>query len=131
MRTAGDSAGVADFRRAVLERFERKLDRYLPTSGATCQWTISTIEDALATDMLEVAQDVIESCIAVDPLRQPATNPKCPDCGRSLAATSLCDTHKKTIFGPIRYSRAYGSCPACHRAFSPAGQRVVLRQGLL
>ncbi len=131
MTASGDSADVADFRRAVLERFERKLDRYLPTSGATRQWTISTIEDALASDMLEVAQDVIESCIAVDPLRRPAQNPRCPDCGRSLVGTGLHDTHKKTIFGPIRYSRAYGSCPACRRAFSPSGQRVVLRQGLL
>ncbi len=131
MTSPGEAMSVAEFRQAVLERFERKLDRYLPASGATRQWTISAIEDALATDMLEVAQDVIESCIAVDPLRQPATNPRCPDCGRSLVATGLRDTHKKTIFGLIRYSRAYGSCPACRRAFSPSGQRVVLRQGLL
>lgn len=131
MKTSKRANDVESFRRAVLERFERKLDRYLPASGAMQRWTISTIEDALAGDMLEVAQDVIESCIAVNPAREPAENPRCPDCGRSLVAVELRSTHKKTIFGPIRYSRAYGSCPACRRAFSPSGQRVVLRQGLL
>ena len=127
-------AGTKDVRAAraaVMERVARKLDRYLPESGELRGWTISEIEDALIEDMNELARDVIESRLGVDPERV-VDRPRCPDCGRALMGVDReRATHKHTRLGPIRYARTYGVCRPCGAAFSPSGHRVELRQGLL
>ena len=123
-------AGQAARRRQLVERFARKLDKYLPESGELRKWTISDIETALLGDMTELARDVIEARIDVDPARAPKETPHCPDCGAALASRQV-PTHRHTLFGRIGYARAYGHCPACGRAFSPSGLGVRLRQGLL
>ena len=124
-------ADVRAARAAVMERMARKLDRYLPESGELRAWTISEIEDALIEDMNEIARDVIESRLGVDPERV-VDKPRCPDCGRALMGVdSERSTHRHTRLGPIRYARTYGVCRPCGAAFSPSGQRVELRQGLL
>ena len=38
------TAGGAELRRAVLERFARKLDKYLPESGQLAPWKLGEIE---------------------------------------------------------------------------------------
>ena len=49
MTTPADQAAR---RGQVVERFARKLDRYLPESGELRPWTISEIERELVTDAL-------------------------------------------------------------------------------
>lgn len=125
------STTAATKRAAVLERFARKLDKYLPESGELKPWTISEIEDALLADVNEIARDVIEARLDVDPARV-VDKPRCPDCGKSLKGLKHArKTHRQVIFGPVRFSRTDGICHACGVAFSPSGQRVGLRQGLL
>jgi len=129
--TANASKGVAAKRAAVLERVARKLDKYLPESGELRPWTISEIESALLKDINEIARDVIASRLEVDPARV-VDKPRCPDCGKSLEGLKHArKTHRQVIFGPIHYARTCGICHACGVAFSPSGQRVGLRQGLL
>ena len=124
-------AGVKAARAAVMERMARTLDRYLPESGELRKWTISEIEDSLIEDMNEIAREVIESRLGVDPDRV-VEKPRCPDCGRALMGVDReRSTHTHTRLGPIRYARTYGVCRPCEAAFSPSGQRVELRQGLL
>ena len=131
MTTVKPSADVAARRAQVMERLARKLDKYLPESGPLRPWTISEIETELVKDMNEIARDVIELRLDVDPERV-VEKPRCPDCGRALAAVRREEsTHKQTLVGPIRYARTYGTCQACGLAFPPSGQRVALRQGLL
>jgi transposase len=65
------TAGPAALRGQLIERFARKLDKYLPESGELRPWTISEIELALLADMTELARDVIESRIDVDSARAP------------------------------------------------------------
>jgi hypothetical protein len=125
------AAGAAELRRAVLERFARKLDKYLPESGELAPWKLGEIELKLLDDMNELACGIIESRIGADPKRT-LEKPKCPGCGLALAGVKRDRaTHKQTLFGPIRYSRTYGTCQACGLAFSPSGEVFRLRQGLL
>jgi hypothetical protein len=124
-------ARAAELRRAVLDRFARKLDKYLPESGDAGPWKLGEMELALLDDMNEVACGVIESRIGADPNRT-VEKPKCPECGLALGGLKRDrTTHKQTLFGPIRYSRTYGTCQACGLAFSPSGEVFRLRQGLL
>ena len=118
-------------RAAIMERVARKLERYLPESGKLHKWTISTIEDALIKDMNEVARDIIDARLDVDPERV-VKKARCPDCGRALMGVAgERSTHKHTRLGPIGFARTVGYCRPCGAAFSPSGQRVELRQGLL
>lgn len=126
--TAPDSAAVRDL---VVQRMLRKLDKYLPASGELRSWTISEIEDSLLQDMKEIACDIVESRLLLDPLREPAERPVCPKCGRALAGIDVRPTRRKTMIGPIRYERFVGYCQACSLAFSPSGHSVAVRRGLL
>jgi uncharacterized protein with PIN domain len=118
-------------RAAIMERVARKLDRYLPESGKLRKWTISEIEDALIEDMNEIARDIIHARLDVDPDRV-VKKARCPDCGRALMGVAgERSTHKHTRLGPIGFARTVGYCRPCGAAFSPSGQRVELRQGLL
>lgn len=129
--TDDSAAGTAERRKAVLERFAGKLDKYLPESGELRPWKLAEIELALLDDMNELALDIMGSRIGVDPERCPE-KPRCPDCGRALGGVRRRSrTHKHTLFGRLRYARTYGVCQACGLAFSPSGDRVELRQGLL
>ena len=129
---AVESQADAGTRRAeVMERFQRKLDKYLPEEGELRPWKLAEIEAELLKDMHELARDIMESRIDVDP-RRVVEKPRCPDCGRALAGVDHSrSAHKQTIFGPMRFTRTYGVCHACRVAFSPSGQRLELRQGLL
>jgi len=118
-------------REQVAGRFMRKLDKYLPESGELRGWTITEIERELLADALDLARDVLEARIQVDPARAPAEKPRCPKCGRALMGLREQAAHKHTVLGPIRYERAYGYCRPCGAAFSPSGQRVEVRKGLL
>jgi hypothetical protein len=102
---------TADLRERLAERFVRKLDKYLPESGELRPWTISEIERELAADALDLARDVLEARIQVDPARAPAGKPRCPECGRALMGLRDQATHKQTLIGPTRFERAYGCCP--------------------
>jgi hypothetical protein len=107
------------------------VNRYLPKSGPLRKWTISEIEQSLLGDMGRLARALIEARLEVDPVRV-VEKPRCPDCGRALGGVgSEVQTHRHTLFGTIRYRRTYGVCRPCRAAFSPSGQRVVFRQGLL
>ena len=107
------------------------VNRYLPKSGPLRKWTISEIEQSLLGDMGRLARALIEARLKVDPVRV-IEKPRCPDCGRALGGVgSEVQTHRHTLFGTIRYRRTYGVCRPCEAAFSPSGQRVVFRQGLL
>ena len=118
-------------RAAIMERVARKLDQYLPESGELRKWTISEIEDALIEDMNEIARDIIHARLDVDPERV-VKKARCPDCGRALMGVAgERSTHKHTRLGPIGFARTVGYCRPCGAAFSPSGQRVELRQGLL
>ena len=129
MSTTAHEVPVA--RAAVMERVARKLDKYLPESGELSPWTISKIEDALIKDMNEIARDIIQARLDVDPDRV-ADKPRCPDCGHALMGVAEeRSTHKHTRLGPIGFTRTVGYCRPCRAAFSPSGQRVELRQGLL
>ncbi len=131
-KRAAKRATAAELRRRVLERFSGKLDKYLPRGGELKPWTISAIETALSEDMNDIARDVIESRIDVDPERIPHEKPVCPICRKPVRSVAWeRPTHKITIFGKIHYRRAYAPCHACGVAFSPSGHRVRLRQGLL
>ena len=118
-------------REQVAGRFMRKLDKYLPESGELRGWTITEIERELLADAFDLARDVLEARIHVDPARAPAEKPRCPKCGRALMGLRDQATHKHTVLGPIRYERAYGYCRPCGAAFSPSGHSVEVRRGLL
>lgn len=127
-----DTATSEELRERVLERFTRKLDKYLPEEGELRPWTISQIEDALSKDMNDIARDVIESRIDVDPERVPEERPSCPVCGKPVRRVDWeRSAHRITTFGKVHYRRAYARCHACGVAFSPSGHCVRLRQGLL
>jgi hypothetical protein len=122
---------VASVREQVTERMLRKLEKYLPRSGELRSWTISEIEESLLQDMKEIACDIVESRLLLDPLRNPSERPVCSKCGRALAGIDVRSTRRKTMIGPIRYERFIGYCQACGLAFSPSGQCVAIRRGLL
>jgi hypothetical protein len=107
------------------------LDRYLPGSGELQPWKLAQIESALSEDCHKLARQIVEARIEVDPLRDPQPGMRCPDCGYAMAGDAARKTHKKTIFGTIYYTRAYGYCRSCGAAFSPSGESVGLRTGLL
>jgi uncharacterized protein with PIN domain len=115
----------------LLGRWAERLEKYLPSSGDLRNWDISTIEVALVEDMAQTARDVIEMRIRADPVREPEQKPRCPSCGHALMGLRPEATHRHTLFGPIRFERLYGYCPACSRAFSPSGHSVEIRAGLL
>ena len=126
-----EKVSASALRRQIVERFMRKLDKYLPESGRLRPWTISEIEQELLQDSLEIAREVLEARIQVDPDRVPAEKPRCPKCGRALMGLRDQATHKQTIFGPIRFERSRGYCRPCGAAFSPSGHVVEVRRGLL
>ena len=129
MGTTAD--GTAEARTEIIDRFAEKLDKYLPESGELRPWKLAEIELALLEDMNELAREIIESRIGVDP-RRVVKKPRCPDCGRALGGVKReRSTHKQTLFGRLKYSRTYGVCRPCGAAFSPSGERLELRQGLL
>ena len=87
--------------------------------------------NALIKDMNEIARDIIHARLDVDPDRV-VKKARCPDCGRALMGVAgERSTHKHTRLGPIGFARTVGYCRPCGAAFSPSGQRVELRQGLL
>ena len=107
------------------------VEKYLPASGELRDWTISEIETSLQKDMTQFALGIVKTRLGVDP-RRVVAKPKCPDCGRALGGVGKeIQTHRHTVFGTIKYGRTYGICRPCGAAFSPSGQRVELRQGLL
>ncbi len=123
---------AAEFHRAVLGRIEKKLDKYLPEEGELRPWTISELEAALSVDMNDIARDVIESRIDIDPSRVPEKKPVCPVCGKPVGSVVReRSAHKTTAFGRLSYKRTYAACHACGVAFSPSGHCVRIRQGLL
>jgi uncharacterized protein with PIN domain len=126
-----EKVSTSALRQQITERFTRKLDKYLPESGQLRPWTISEIEQELLKDSMEIARDVLEARIQVDPLRVPAEKPRCPRCDRALMGLRDQATHKQTIFGPIRFERSHGYCRSCGAAFSPSGHVVEVRRGLL
>ncbi len=131
--TAGDgsAASTAEHRQRLIEDFTQRLGKYLPESGEPKPWKLAETELALVEDMNELARGIIESRIGVDPLRY-VEKLRCPDCSRALGGVKReAATHKQTLFGPIRYSRSYGTCQACGLAFSPSGEKFRLRHGLL
>ncbi len=91
--------------------------KYLPESGELTPWKLGEIELELLEDMRdmnELACGIIESRIDADPNRtvEKPKCPKCPKCGLALGGVKRDRaTHKQTLFGPIRYSRTYGTCP--------------------
>jgi len=121
---------IRQARAEVLEQFARKLDQYLPESGELKPCTISELEGALVDDVQDLARKVIAARIEVDPQRVPEKH-RCPKCGRALMGHRTEAVHRQTLFGPVRFERAYGYCRPCGSAFSPSGQRVGLRRGLL
>lgn len=131
-KTRPKTAPPAELRKAVLERFSRKLDKYLPEEGPLRPWKLAQIEAALSRDMDEIARDVIESRIYVDPARVPEKKPTCPKCGKPVRSVDWDrSAHRITIFGKVHYRRAHAPCHACGVAFSPSGHCVRHRQGLL
>jgi hypothetical protein len=98
MTAAADRAAR---RRLPTERFARKLDEYVPGSGELRAWTISELEQPLLADTSELARDVIESRLDIDPARVPEKPPRCPACGAALASRQV-PTHRHTLFGRIR-----------------------------
>ena len=115
----------------LLSRFSERLEKYLPSAGELRDWDISSIEASLVEDVAQTARDVIEMRIRADPVREPEEQPRCPTCRRALMGLRPEATHRHTLFGPIRFERLYGYCPACRRAFSPSGHSVEIRAGLL
>jgi ribosomal protein L34E len=107
------------------------VEKYLPASGELRDWTVSEIEASLQEDMTRLARGIVETRLEADP-RRVVAKPRCPDCGRALGGVGKeIQTHRHTVFGTTRYRRTYGICRPCGAAFSPSGQRVALRQGLL
>lgn len=125
-----NASEVVARRKQMLDRFARKLEKYLPETGEMKSWTISELEKSLLDDVTALARDVIELRLEVDPKRVSEKSPRCPDCEAALLSR-LVPAHKHTLFGVVRYERTYGHCPACGRAFSPSGLGVRLREGLL
>jgi hypothetical protein len=126
-----DASELAKQRARLLSEFEKVLGRYLPESGELKPWKLAEIEAALSEDGHRLLRQLLEARIEVDPLRQVHETIRCPECGHALPGDRDRRTHKKTIFGTIYYTRAYGYCRSCGAAFSPSGERVELRQGLL
>jgi hypothetical protein len=122
---------VAERRAQLQSAFGKMLERYLPESGELQPWKLAQIESALSEDCHELARQFVESRLAVDPLRDPKPSLRCPECAHAMPGDWARKTHKKTIFGTIYYTRAYGFCRSCGAAFSPSGESVGLRQGLL
>ena len=131
MSTAPAADVVAEQRARILAAFEKTLDRYLPESGELQPWKLAQIESALSTDCHRLAREILEARIEVDPLRDPQPSMRCGKCGYAMGGDPARKAHKKTIFGTIYYTRAYGYCRSCGAAFSPSGESVGLRQGLL
>ena len=127
---APEVSEVAGARAEIVADFLRRLDVYLPEQGPLKPWKISEIEAALQKDMRALSCAVIQKRLGVDPSRL-RVKPRCPQCGRKLMGVHDGHTHKQTIFGPLEFTRTYGYCHSCRVAFSPSGQRVGLRQGLL
>ncbi|TET51963.1 MAG: hypothetical protein E3J64_05945 [Anaerolineales bacterium] len=131
MAAANASSATADVHGLVMDLAAGIVKKYLPKSGELRKWTISEIERSLLDDMGQFARSIVEARLEADPQRV-VEKPRCPDCGRALGGVgSEVQTHRHTLFGTIRYRRTYGVCRPCRAAFSPSGQRVVFRQGLL
>jgi hypothetical protein len=117
------TADRAALRGRLIEGFARKLDKYVRESGGLCPWTISELEQSLLADITQLARDVIESRIDVDPVRAPAETPRCPDCGAALASRQV-PTHRHTLFGRIGYERAEPYAPLVALRIRPAAPRA-------
>jgi hypothetical protein len=125
------TAKTTEGRRRLLDRFAERLDEYLPESGELAPWKLGEMELALLDDMNELACKIMEARIGADP-RRIVKKPRCPECGQALGGVKRGrPTHKQTLFGPIGYSRTYGTCQACGLASSPSGEVFRLRRGLL
>jgi hypothetical protein len=122
---------VAQQRARILATFEKMLDRYLPETGLLRPWKLAEFESALSADSYKLSRELLEARLEVDPLREGERALRCPECGGAMAGDPARKAHKKTIFGPIYYTRGYGYCRSCEAAFSPSGESVGLRQGLL
>jgi len=115
----------------VQELFRQTVEKYLPSSGALHPWKLAEIEIQLHQDLDLLAKALLEARLALDPLATDRSRLRCPHCDRALGGVGFERTHKKTVFGVIAYRRTYGVCPACGGAFSPSGQGVGRRHGLL
>lgn len=122
--------GVLAERARILESFSRVLDRYLPQDGRLRDWKAAEFEASMQADTQALGRAVMEACLRANP-RSQERRLRCPECGRALEGFEERGTHKQTIFGPIKYKRTYGYCRPCGAAFSPSGERVGLRCGLL
>lgn len=88
--------------------------------------SMATFENAITERCRKVQREVLEEIVQEAADR---VEPCCPECGQPLGVVDRKrERTVESVFGPVRFRRAYGYCSCCEEHFFPADVRLGLHE---
>lgn len=89
--------------------------------------SLSEMEQAIREQLLEVGRQALVNWLVKMEGQQPEKRLPCPHCGAAARYARRREGQLRTMFGLIRYRRAYYHCAVCRRGHYPLDQALGLR----
>ena len=111
----------------VLDAMTDLLSRHLEEKLATQEGTkLSDIENGMRMLLQKIGRCSLEKLLT----RADEVQPTVPcQCGGDARYVARREAKLITVFGKVRYCRAYHICPICRRGCAPLDQRLLLEPG--
>lgn len=99
---------------------------YVINQAGNCQ-SLSEMEKAIRQILFSIGNIILHLWLFASKMRYPTSEKSCPHCGKSCRYHSKRWGQLHTLFGTVRYQRAYYLCGNCHQGHYPLDIDLGLR----